>query len=49
MSLIRRAWRRFRSSITGRFVSRQTAEAQPHTTYGERQAPVECPQTDEMP
>lgn len=33
---IKRAWRRFRSAVTGRFVSRAYAEAHPDTTVSER-------------
>lgn len=36
MSLIRRIWRRFRSAVTGRFVSRNYAEQHPAETVSER-------------
>lgn len=34
--MIGKFWKRFRSAITGRFVSRKTAEANPETTVGEK-------------
>lgn len=36
MNLLRRFWRRFRSAITGRFVSRTYAETHPETTVAEK-------------
>lgn len=35
MNIIRRIWRRFRSAVTGRFVSEEFAEQHPGTTVGE--------------
>lgn len=34
---IRKLWRRFRSAITGRWVSREYAEAHPDTTVQEKE------------
>lgn len=38
MSIFRRVWRRFRSAITGRFVSADYAEEHPETTVRETPA-----------
>lgn len=35
MNIIRRIWRRWRSAISGRFVSKEFAEANPATTVAE--------------
>lgn len=35
MNIIRRLWRRFRSAVTGRFVSKEYADANPATTVAE--------------
>jgi hypothetical protein len=39
MSALRRVLRRFRSAITGRFVTRSYAEEHPDTTVGEVDEP----------
>lgn len=35
MNIIRRLWRRFRSAVTGRYVSEDYAKANPDTTIKE--------------
>lgn len=37
MGVVRKLWRRFRSAITGRFVTREYAEQHPETTVVERE------------
>ena len=39
MNLLTRIWRRFRSAITGRFVSKSYAKANPDTTVEEKRKP----------
>lgn len=36
MSILRRIWRRFRSAVTGRYVTKDYAKANPDTTVEER-------------